>query len=330
MNAESRGMRGGGDREDEALGPRISIEFHFSAHGTAEDLAHLVEMIHQADVYVPEAQGWSPKDKLELEAISRGELTPVQAGFKGKRLPEMEALYNSKKPILLIDTPKGHHTEKRYEESRTVADRAVNLFETGKFEQALLQAKRYAEARHYLLNQRDDHLRVQLQYQLQNLTGNFPQLREKPEIKVLVFLGAAHQAVYEMMERAGKYGVTAEFAGEQVFPTYIEIVRMRKEGEKKIPDIMYAKAVLEDFLSPFFRIIGVTDTNDVFRLSHHCLRDLTMVEAKGISLVLANAGREQYRALWTEFARLGKSLPLSKAEADEILKKYQDVSEEKQ
>lgn len=115
--------------EDRKLGePKISVNIFYSPHGTDKDFEGLDEQFRKSDIYIPEAFGWSPAYLGLLRAISAGKVSP-EVVLKGLRINKnseyyardkklYELIYNSQKPIALVDLPENYPLIGRNESHR--------------------------------------------------------------------------------------------------------------------------------------------------------------------------------------------------------------------
>ena len=127
--------------------PEIVYCFFFNLHGTEKDFERFDEVFEDADIYVPESFGRTQYDLDKLNAISQGNLDPKQAGAPRNSYiwKVTTLLYKSEKPVLFADALEGDELLGLYEEIKTHDIEAVDLFVSGKFDEAIEKYKKHSQ-----------------------------------------------------------------------------------------------------------------------------------------------------------------------------------------
>ncbi len=193
----------------------------------------LAELYKNADVYVPELHGWTDLALSHLQQLSYGRVTPEQllaemsAGFRAKiqdpvqkknfkperdypmygfRKGEMEMIYQSYKPVVILDVPRENPKSETLQEHE-LGESRERPHSTDTFEKTLATIKRHLRTSADLHNEREDFMLSQITPKLEEVFKERPDLKKKPNLQVLMFLGASHTRVAHMLS---KYGVKVE------------------------------------------------------------------------------------------------------------------------
>ncbi|MGZ6005757.1 MAG: hypothetical protein ACXWLH_06485 [Candidatus Saccharimonadales bacterium] len=94
----------------------VHLQFHFSAHGEAEELGdyeYVKQIVKSSDIVILEQAGWDENWQKGFTKLSKGDFkeysavkTNCQLNGDTFRLAQVKALYNSKKTVLFVDLPK--------------------------------------------------------------------------------------------------------------------------------------------------------------------------------------------------------------------------------
>jgi len=198
--------RGGGEmREGREQEPKIKVEFFFAPHWTAEDAKGLAEKIKECDVYIPESPGWDETTLETLNNVSRGLIQPRVCNppitFQNA---QWLALYNSGKIVALVDVMKIDPDFKKMESLEFNSDIfPVSRFVSGEPQAAVQEERKIAAEHNQAIQQRERLIAERLKSVLYSLTERYPALKDKKEVKVLVFLGSTHTDVYINLKNSG-------------------------------------------------------------------------------------------------------------------------------
>jgi hypothetical protein len=229
---------------------QMPVKFHFlfGEHGTSLDAAKFSEEFKRADIVAIEGVGWDDKHKAEIEGISEGKPMGVDSDFDSYQREELSVLFNSKKPILLIDVPAGDPLIAELVKSVIHEDEAQNDFEQGRFARSMQLYERYLIEHGEVEAKREQYVETQLVQLVQKEISENPKLQgivnEKGFLDVAVSFGAAHTSLYHDLKNTGA-DADQKF-GEQpfIFGFYAEALRRARLG-LEIPDDLVAKALCE-------------------------------------------------------------------------------------
>lgn len=303
----------------EVDGHRINYDFFFASHASPEDLKGLKERFERADVYIPEASQWTQTLKDTFREVAEGKWDVTQ------RLPEEESktpffkyglerkrmVYNSHKPIIFADVPSGVdlemgklHVEPKFDGS--FSDLVDSYKNTAQY---LLDANKRREK--YIL----DHLGPSIK----ELLEEYPHLKEKKEIRILLSLGIVHTPIYMDLKKAG-FSVSRGFnTASFTFPFQVEAQR-RLRSNRQIDDDLAAKMYVEMiFYSVFKRIIDnlTEDRAKQFKVMRKIVSQFNLEDAREI--FNGRTRQDQKDLMETKLVAKGIMLPILEREIDEFL-----------
>lgn len=274
-----------GIQETEKAAPKIHFEVFFSYHKTAEDIRGFEARLKDADVFIPEGVGRNEEHKAAMEDISSGRRSLedlVREALKKsaeKRknsdgpLPSfeyvlenfrrthggkvLEALYGSRKLVFILDLPEDHPlTPYQAQTLESLSRIKINpLDDFGKILQDhKRQVKSFADAQKareaYFLSQLQD-----LKERLQKDPDEFPELKGKKEIRVLILFGSMHTKIYHHLKLSGEE-VTRTFSGKEldapyVFGSHATDILRQSYFDKEVSDELAARSLFSSFLKLF-------------------------------------------------------------------------------
>lgn len=121
----------------------------YGPHRTAKDFENLKNAFDKADIYIPELEGWDFKTKDQFNRLSQGELTPKEFAAeqwindKSARFRQCQIIYNSKKPILLVDMPLQHELIPTSDRNDELGKESLKLFAEGDFKSSFNKIHQY-------------------------------------------------------------------------------------------------------------------------------------------------------------------------------------------
>src|SRR3989344_4208027 len=219
-------------KETEQLWPKISIHILYAPHATERDVEPIREKFIVADIYIPEAEGWTNDQLQAFRMVSEGEITPAQL-FQSQGLRRVDAQHfyaslemvrNSHKPIIFIDVPREHK----------------NVEAFFKWEK-----------------EREDYMRSMLPIKIKEILNEYPDIKRRDSLNILVALGSQHTRLYSKLKQEG-YDVNKE-----EIPSYGFFDKGMKAymfgGD--IDDELAAKIFLEEEFATAYKkdINGLTD-----------------------------------------------------------------------
>ncbi len=318
------------NKENKEVGPNITVDFFFSPHGTAEDFSRLPEALKKADVYMPETAGWTEDGELLLNDISQGiigldELT-IRNPAEEKQL---SALYNLKIPVIFVDIPEGHRLLQEFLRAGTETSKAYTYFFNGEFDKAVEKAKEGMVDEVLAIKDREDFIANKLKKELKTLTQKFPQLKNKKDIRVLISLGDVHTSLHQKLKSELQLSKMILGRNTLVFGINDEIIRrLIRDPEEVISDTLYARSLMEAFISTELGNI-TEDTNKSNWVTRKLVSALSIDQIQSFCKKLATpppagtkASTEIYRlkSIQDGLEQLGIKLPATEEEIDELLK----------
>lgn len=119
--------------QKEQKGAPISVEMFFATHETAQETRGFFTKLQEADIIILESFGWTRAELGAFQQVSLGIKTPedilpaqakaIAAGKPKSRLfREVEVIFYSYKPIIILDIPRGHPLEPLAPEGFKFAD----------------------------------------------------------------------------------------------------------------------------------------------------------------------------------------------------------------
>ncbi len=317
------------NKENKESEPKITVDFFFSGHGTAEDVNRLPEALKNADIYIPEAIGWTKESEQIVNQISQGKAISNASIGSADEIEE-SSLYNSKIPVIFVDIPKGHRLIKDYQDIKTKSGEAFEDFLLGNFDEAVQIEKAASIDEALIIKNRENFITDKLKRELKTLTKKFPQLKNKPDIHVLMALGATHSQLYKKLKPELPSSKIILGRETYVFSTGDEIMRrLIKNPQETIDDNIYAKAMLEKFISEFFIYnISNNDINKANWASRKLVANLSMDQirlfSKSAGDLFGMAGMLQSeevrtRKLIKKLKEIGVNLPTTEAGVSELI-----------
>ncbi|MBI4130702.1 hypothetical protein HY468_05265 [Candidatus Roizmanbacteria bacterium] len=234
----------------------VSFEIFYGAHGSAKDIEGLSARLTDADIFIPELLAWTPIHRSVYRGISAGILTPkvaVQRFAAGRDqftlstdvvLKMFEMIYNTHKPIAFTDVPYGH----------PIARRQIQLNYSGfpinrNFYQTLQNAKNHIRDQAAVDLERENYIVSHLQPTVDQVLDENPLLKNKQNVRALLFHGTAHTRIHHALKRSGSE-VEAHFCHKPyVYPFSAEAERRYMFG-KEVDDELAARSFME--LTVFF------------------------------------------------------------------------------
>ncbi|MDB5165008.1 MAG: hypothetical protein JWL89_634 [Candidatus Saccharibacteria bacterium] len=180
---------------EDYLPNNASVHFHLTAHSLAEHVAGLQQLYDEADVFIPEMYGWTAKSLRDWNAISKGERktyvryqqTPSADSHGGFTNALLDLTYRKYKPIRFIDDDARDSPKKS----------AAKLWQAQTTEQALqaLADQTADDAQDAV--RRNIIMAEKLGPTVSGAIEANPKLRNKDDVKVLVFIGSLHELLYD-------------------------------------------------------------------------------------------------------------------------------------
>jgi hypothetical protein len=326
MSAESI-ERGKTPENKEAKLPKLSFDFFFGPHGTVEDAAGLEERFAKADVFIPELFGWSEAALNVYNDLSYGRITPEDAmklfkkdDFNGFMSAIFKMIYKSYKPIVFADASR--ETNKKNAINNDEERFKMHFGNTIGFE------KKLAEFRQYLKNEaetektREEHMISNLYPSLLEALKGRPDLLNQKELKVLLFLGAAHTGVSTRLSSFNQ-DVTRKFRSSvTLFPYQVEAMRAMAM-DRPADNLLVAQSLLERLIAPFIANYADKITKDSQKVIFSVRNVVSEFELEEIRDIFSEQGRFQALSKFLSYVEK-KHLQLPINESEMRLKEKRD------
>lgn len=225
--------------------PPISIEILYAPHETAEDWKGFREALKRADVCVVECSGWSESYLKSLQNLSRGNLftylkkkleRKVRGDYDDREKILIEEIYNSKKPVIIIDLPEGHPL---------VANRPpIEIILQGTFEDMLGQLRAKLKQRAEYQRQREDYMIASLKTKLTELLEEFPELKGKSKIRLLITIGGIHVNLFASIKERITPNVERSYGNKPAGYDSSAKALMRYMLNREVSDELIARTLL--------------------------------------------------------------------------------------
>ena len=207
----------------------VNLHFYFAPHFTREDFVGLAELIKKCDVYLPEVAIWDDNlqalysdtalgNKVAYQTLSRQFIGLPDEDAKAY---ELKLLYGSHKKILLTGFSASLQNAIDLRDAFQRMSHAKS-----NVEQYVAESQNMAEVQ----SRREETIIADLATRLPELIVSSPKLSVKPELKVLLNLGAMHTSAYktvaDTLNSPERKRVTRTFYKKPVlFPLHTAIVR---------------------------------------------------------------------------------------------------------
>lgn len=323
--------------ESKEAEPTIKIEFYFGVH--ADDGTYVqdfTERCKSADVVVLEGAGWNVEDVKFMQRYMDGKV-PQDAMDEvyGNKfiLGVLENLYSSNKVFMNVDVSDGPFASKLHNlmsAFNTNFAKGGYSFIHGKFEEAL-QCSRIAADIMYVANvEREKAIVHNIHNRISKagkLVKDYPRLKEKTEIKVLIFFGFAHSTVYHDYRR--KYhdvpAANLSFLGSNIASAPMDEFCKRKRRGLSASDELLAQAVFEPLINRVMNEYIRGDWNKIEEAAFVLARRFNLDEIKEIA---ENFVKNPYShsfarsVLEAAFHQKGMSFPTTEADLNRLLHKW--------
>lgn len=310
--------------------PKISLDIFYGTHNSTSDALAFKSHFAKADIFIPEGIGWSKKSLEAMRRVASGdsEVLARIGHVNNFSKAQLEMLYGSGKPVMLVDIPEGHPLLAEYFKMRDRShDLADELWSSHKplemiIDQTRVNFRQQAE----LEKEREQYMLDNIEPQLCSALKKYPDLQKKKVLRPLMFLGAAHTGIYQSLSRGG-VSVKRNFAEHPVsFPYAVEAIKKIYFGTEEPTDELVARSILEQpFLSFFNNMVSDTDITYLrfMTQARHWISVLNFEEVKSALDILRRGGESHANSALREiFSKKGIKLP----EDAEELKKLLDAT----
>lgn len=191
------------------------IHILYLSHTKPEELIRFRDRIKEADIYIPEGIGWSQEYLDDINAVSKGAVTPKEFLEKMNITPrhfssnfyyflkaELEEIYDSKKQVVFVDIPENSELFKRWKAAKTDIAR---IDFSRDFENTLVSFSESVKNFAAIQGERERHMLAKLQELTDRIeSGELPKPQTGKEIRIFMPLGIGHTRIYHELKRSGK------------------------------------------------------------------------------------------------------------------------------
>ena len=273
--------------------PKVSYHFFFSPHHTAEDYKNLEAAFRDADIYVPEVAFWDDQIKKDYEGVAAGKLSPARGfGYNKATLREASIIYNSNKPIILVDLQSTEkELEKEFDAREKMTNDATKQFLSGNFDESIKMMRASIGDGAKLEAQREAMIKINLKSKINEFLKDNPKYKEKEELNVLVKLGAYHTRIYQEMLTEGQ-SVSREFSAMPFSLPYLMEAQRRIVFGKDLSDEIVAKSIIAtDLIIYLMRLTN--DSSSAYAALRRILDKFTLEDIKEISEKCGQAAKDR-------------------------------------
>lgn len=237
---------------------KVQFDIFYSSHTSAEDLSGFKERLNKSDILLIEMAGWARQDMEFIEDISAGKT--AKARHKNDLGPPSEFhkqliqdISGSGKVVLSPDLPIENANVEAFETLSAEFSYALRHF----FEKKNRTSKDLENTRNDMANiikglakinkKREEYILNHLDETIEKALMIQPKLKEKDEIKVLMFFGAAHSSIFHQMRKDDR-NVASSFNPMPFSYEYFSQMLRAEIFNKKITDELALNILLEELL----------------------------------------------------------------------------------
>jgi len=204
------------------------------------------------------------------------------------RFRELEIIYNSKKPVLMVDVPfDDMESMKSLEKVNFFWRDAKDAFTQGNFQESLSKFRSHIEALAEFQSKREAKIKENLKNQIQEFLKQNSEYSNKKELKVLIRLGIYHTGVYQDLAKE-QPTVSREFSSMPFVYWSVDEAQRRIAFGKELDDLLLARGIIENLFYPYLRKL-TDDSGELFRIARKLSSQLSF---KDIEQISKNLGRK--------------------------------------
>lgn len=241
----------GGDSEQGEPRHAYSLEVFYGFHGLEHDYESLKPLLKQADVFIPENLAWDDEYVEKFNRISQGEALPLSVLFSNKA-PDAPVrwIQGTKKHVALVDITWEHPAREKIYAGFEKIHNAFIIALKGGFDEAISEVREGVALETIGNVEREEHIAQELRELIPHLTDQFPDLKDKKDIKVLMAIGATHTALTRRLREEAIPGVQlhSRRADKVTRFSHLEELTRRQQEGKEITDELCAQVIIEDLI----------------------------------------------------------------------------------
>lgn len=317
--------------------PKIKFDFFFFTHAGETDAQKIGEKIKSADIYVPEAAGWSEETLDVLQRVAWGKMTPTEfllsvGIFESEmsdpvnqsRLAQLEAIYNSGVTIRVVDIKEDDPLFKALDANIQARNQIIGFYTDfssllSRFRANLEEFAAIQYKREEVILKNIEKLKGEIIADVSS--GGFT---SKKDVRILFSLGAAHTLIAHKQALATKNAVWSFAALPLVYDFEAEVFRRTLFG-KKISEDLLARSLVDRIARGvvYPQLPSITkDYNKIIRFRRFVLSRFTRADIDEIfqKARMATDGFRVFSNLFLEkMKKKSIAVPSSEEELDKIL-----------
>jgi hypothetical protein len=227
--------------------PPIKLNFLYSGHEKSSEAMGFAHEIMKADIYITEAVGADESDRATLQKISDGVEPPIPS-TDPFRNAELNILSFSKKPVLCVDIPRGHHLIEQFKKALEKEDKAATLFQNGSHKEGTDLFRESLIEHSAIQLEREQYIQSEIPKQVRQLLDKRPDIKEilskKGFLDVTFSMGAGHTLMYSELKNSGADVKSSFSENPLIFDYYSEALRRIMRG-MGVSDEVLVKALFE-------------------------------------------------------------------------------------
>lgn len=305
--------------------PQVIFNLFFAGHATPADRDGLSKQFSKCDIFIPEAYGWTLRDLQRYQDTATGKKSPPNRMLSFFLNPtvtqELKTIHRSGKHVIIIDVSAD---DPLFRNKEDIFPKSNKNFLKDDFPSTLEYVKASLQKVASFNNQREHYMLSQLKPKVMALLEEYPSLKKRKIVRVLLVLGSFHTRIYHDL-RTSNQQVTRRFSTMPLLYFFEEEAERSLQFGGKVDDKLAAKVFLEEtlFNDEFIisKWIPLAKTADkVAELSRKIISQFSFEEAREIfeGLKRGENSEELFKA---KLAEKGIKIPQREKELDEFLAK---------
>lgn len=226
------------------LPKNVALHIFFTRHVSRKDLGdfdHFRNLVHDADIFVPESTGWVDDTWDKWNKVSKGDYkiyTRIKENILNDTkdpsnfdLALFDATYASRAQIVFIDV-QGEEFNEKHDQITDDFDNFIG----NSFEEQIAKADDFCHKYAQIQTERENHMLKQLGPILTQVIDPHPKLRVQDKVSVLMLLGSAHTRIVKILQNSiklnesGLPNISYEFTDPNNIPSD-ELTNKYKDNE---------------------------------------------------------------------------------------------------
>ena len=189
--------------------PPIEVLILFTRHHSLEDAAWIEQHYKEADIFVPEAVGWDEEYLARFQEYANGVSLPIERNMQKDPFSDTMRKFvkrNPGKKIAMIDIPGGTEKFKTMDDEyeRISAKLRLLVGEKLPFDQAVEKNYQLLKAKIPEDDYRERKMIASFPGEIARILKEYPELKEKKSLKVVMYLGAKHTRLFHWLKQRGE------------------------------------------------------------------------------------------------------------------------------